>query len=127
MFAFSKGGVVDVSRDGGHTWIGVNQLDCVSQPDLLQLRDGRLLFCYSDKRRSNECMQISDDGYDLHDSRSIMIFRGTPDLRLDSRGKAQCLEHGDEILTILYEAAGDRGPGRLYLVRTPVAALEAMT
>ena len=127
LIAFSKGGVVDVSRDGGRTWIGLNQLSSISQPDLLRLSDGRLLFCYSDKRRANECLLISEDGHDLDDVRPLMVFRGTPDLRIDSRGKAQSLEHGDQVLTVLYEASGDRGPGRVYLVRTPKSALNPVS
>jgi len=124
LIAISKGGVVDVSRDGGRTWIGLNQIDSISQPDLLRLNDGRLLFCYSDKRRANECLLISEDGHDLDTVQPLMIFHGTPDLQIDSRGKAESLEHGEEILTVLYEASGDRGPGRIYLVRTPKSALD---
>ena len=59
----------------------------------------------------------------LETARQVKIFDGTDDGVLDSRGKAMALEHGDEILTVLYEACGPRGNSRIYFVRTPMNSL----
>jgi hypothetical protein len=124
FICFAKGGPVDVSRDYGKTWIAIGQLSTISQPDLIQLKDGRLLFCYSGKVRQDEWLMVSEDGYDIDSAGKVKIFEGTFDGRIDSRGKAMALEHGDEILTILYEAASEnRGPSNIYLIRTPKDSL----
>jgi hypothetical protein len=124
LVSFAKGGPVDISPDRGVSWLAETQLLTISQPDLITLRDGRLLFCYSGKVRQDEWLILSEDGRDLQTARKVKIFEGTADDRIDSRGKAMALEHGEEILTILYEAASaSRGPSRIYLVRTPKAGL----
>lgn len=123
LVAFSKGGGVDISSDHGKTWVAAGDLNSISQPDLVQLRDGRLLFCFSGKMRLDEWLVVSEDGHDVYDLEPVRIFDGTPDGELDSRGKAMCIEHGEEILTVLYEACGPRGNSRIYLVRTPKGAL----
>ena len=124
LVAFSKGGPVDISPDRGKTWYAVAQLSTISQPDLVQLSDGRLLFCYSGKCREDEYLLLSEDGHNVQNEKETKIFKGTPDGRIDSRGKAQALEYGEYVVTVLYEACGPRGKSRIYLVKTPKAALE---
>ena len=128
LVAFSKGGTVDVSRDRGRTWQAVTQLYTISQPDLIRLSDGRLLFCYSGKHRLCELLSVSKDGHDVNNRRATKIFQGFSDGNANSRGKAMCLEYGNEILTVLYEARREtepsRGKSRIYLIRTPKSILE---
>ena len=62
------------------------------------------------------------DGNAIDGNARILICH-SDDGVLDSRGKAMALEHGDEILTVLYEACGRRGSSRIYLVRTPINSL----
>ncbi len=124
LVAFSKGGAVDISSDRGATWRAATQLDTLSQPDLIQLGDRRLLFCYSGENRRSEFLLLSKDGHDWQDAVPLKIFAGVNDGALDSRGKAQCLQWGDEILTVVYESYASQGTGRVYLIRTPLAAFE---
>ena len=56
-------------------------------------------------------------------ARHVRIFEGSAGCPIDGRGKAMALEHGDEILTVLYEADAPGGPSRVILVRTPKSAL----
>jgi len=123
LVAFSKGGVIDVSADDGRSWVAAADVDCISQPDLLTLHDGSLLLCYSGKMRRDEWLLRCDDGHDVYEQApsALKVFEGDPACELDARGKAMALQHHEEILTVLYEAAA--GVGRIYLVRTPTAAL----
>ena len=124
LISFGKGGPVDVSKDGGKTWTALGQLNTISQPDLIKINDGRLLFCYSGKNREDEWLLLSEDGYDINESEPVKIFQGIPDGRIDSRGKAMAIEKDGEILTVLYEAASEnRGLSRIYLVRTSINSL----
>ena len=124
LVACSKGGPVDISADRGRTWTAAGYLMTISQPDLIRLEDGRLLFCTSGKMRQDEWLLLSEDGHGVRHEAPMKIYEGTPDGRLDSRGKAMCIECDDEILTVLYEAgAPERGPSRIHLVRTPKDAL----
>ena len=123
LVMFSHSSIVCISNDEGESWRAVTEIAGVSQPDLVALSDGRLLFCWSGKKRLDEWLAIAEDGHGLDAARQVKIFDGTSDGELDSRGKAMALEHGDEILTVLYEACGPRGDSRIYLVRTPGAAL----
>ena len=109
LVMFSHSSVVCISRDGGATWNAVTEVAGVSQPDLVALSDGGLLICWSGKQRLDEWLAVSADGHGLETARHMKIFDGTDDGVLDSRGKAMALEHGDEILTVLYEACGPRG------------------
>ena len=124
LVSFGKGGPVDISKDGGKTWIALGQLHTISQPDLIKLNDGRLLFCYSGKIREDEWLLLSEDGYDINESKPVKMFQGTSDGRVDSRGKAMAIEKDEEILTVLYEtASNNRGLSKIYLVRTPINSL----
>lgn len=125
LVAFSKGGHIDISSDQGCTWVAAADVDTICQPDLIQLADGRLLLSFSGKARLDEWLLLSEDGHDVYDCKPEKIFEGTPDGELDSRGKAMSIEVGAEILTVLYEACGPRGNSRIYLVRTPTAAIDA--
>ena len=126
LIMFGLGGSVDVSRDRGRTWTVLGHIYTISQPDLLQLADRRLLLCYSDQKRVNEYLLVLEDGHDMgSDPIGVKIFEGTFDGVLNSRGKAMSLEHGDQMLTVLYEACGPRGPSRIYLVWTPRSCLQA--
>ena len=124
LIAFSKGGVIDVSTDEGKTWMAVSQVDSVSQPDLITLDDGQLLFCYSGGKRANEFLLLSKTGRDIAEHQARMIFCAEPPKVLTDRGKAQCLQWHDEILTVLYESSETAGStGQIHLVRTPCSAL----
>ena len=63
------------------------QQSSIGQPDLLRLREGRLLFCYSDSMRKDEYMIVAEDGYDLHRDAGKKIFSGTAHSVIDSRGR----------------------------------------
>lgn len=123
LISCCKGGAVDVSTDRGRTWMALGDVVTISQPDLIQLKDGRLLFSCSGKMRLDEWLMLSEDGHDILRNERFYIFDGAAGPALDSRGKAMSIEFGDEILTVLYEYAAPNGPGRVYLVRTPKAAL----
>ena len=123
LVMFSHSSVVCLSHDNGATWNAVTEVAGVSQPDLVALSDGRLLFCWSGKKRLDEWLAVTEDSYGLDSARHLKIFDGSDDGVLDSRGKAMVLEHGDEILTVLYEACGRRGNSRIHLVRTPMNCL----
>ncbi len=123
LVAFSNGGAVDVSIDKGATWQAIWQLSNISQPDLISLKDGRLVFCYSGKYRSCEYLLLSEDAHDLQDAKPLKIFEGDDGGKITRRGKAQCIEYGNEILTVLYESLLTDGRGKIILVRTPKTQL----
>ena len=123
LVAFSKGGPVDVSSDRGRTWVAAGDMDTICQPDLIQLSDGRLLFCYSGKLRLDEWAMLSEDGRNVYGDEPVRIFDGAPGPSLDSRGKTMCIERDGEILTVLYESDEVKQHGKIYLVRTPIDAL----
>lgn len=124
LVAFSKGGHIDISYDRGHTWMAASDVGSISQPDLIQLADGRVLLCYSGPKRMDEWLLLSEDGHDIYARTPLKIFEGEYCGELDSRGKAMCIESGGDILSVLYESNAPRGKSRIYLVRTPKAALD---
>jgi len=126
LVSYCKGGAIDISSDGGRTWWAAGRITCITQPDLIQLADGRLLFAWDGGLRTSEWLLLSEDGGDTYRRRDkpTHIFKGDTDGELTNRGKIQCHQEGDEILSVVYEAFGNtRTTSRIYLVRTPLSSL----
>ena len=129
LVSYCKGGDIDISSDEGRTWWAAGRLTCISQPDLIQLADGHLLFASDGYMRECQWLLLSADGRDTYERRQKLthIFRGSIDGDLTNRGKIQCHQEGDEILSVVYEAFGNtRTTSRVYLIRTPIASLDPL-
>ena len=116
------------SADGGKTWSEAKPSGIPSQftpCETICLKDGRLVTAFSFRERRDERLVVSRDGGKTWDvANSVELYDGTQSVGGDRSYVSSEQIDDDTIGSVIYETKSQPTGGKIYFLKTPIAALD---